>query len=459
MSDQISKALDAARPSMQGFLLYPYKEHQIAGYQLFSIEDIAVFRDTLKTQLDNDEITSANWKSDNPSARPLNVAFTASGLKKLLGDAFIEESYDRPFAEGMATNARARKLGDLGPNGHANWNWGADNEIDGVYLAFGADRAEVNARLGFLSGASGISPLAPLIVGDREPTSPQTGQSLEGKDIFGFADGISQPIIIGTKKYAKLSPTEKRLHGVPAGELILGFPDGTDRDWENFDGTERLPRSPYIPREFDQLGLLKRSTEAEASADFGRFGSYLVLRQIEQDYQGFWDFAAANGTDGRDKIATAEKMVGRQMDGNPLGAAPGENNEDKNGFDFSDDVNGRVCPLGSHVRRANPRSGGASGKKGDQKLRVTNRHRITRRARLYVDDNNKPGGLFLHVSTPPSPGSLNLSNPLGAMISSSLVCSGRSTLSSGPSTALRRGLHHWIGSRFLRKPAGISLAA
>ena len=391
MSDQISKALDAARHLIQGFLLYPYSEHQFAHYQPFIIDDPAAFRQTLNHQLDENKITSANWKREARHGLPLNVAFTASGLKKLLGAAFIEESYDRPFAEGMATTARARKLGDVGPNEHGAWSWGAENKVDGVYLAFGATTDEADASLAFLNGSSGATPLASTIVGDLKPTSPHTGDGLEGKELFGFADGVSQPVIIGTRRYKNLSPAEKRLHGIPAGELILGFPDGTDRNWEDFAGTEKLPRSPYVPREADQLGLLAPSSEAEDCSDFGRFGSYLVLRQIEQDYDKFWTFAQNNASSGRSEIDTAELLVGRRMDGTPLGLPP---EGAVNDFDFSDDVEGMLCPIGSHVRRTNPRSFGEAGKNGDQKLRVTNRHRIARRGRIYLGTDNKPRGLL-----------------------------------------------------------------
>jgi len=59
----------------------------------------------------------------------------------------------------------------------------------------------------------------------------------------------------------------------------------------------------------------------------------------------------------------AETMVGRRMTGAPLIdietglAIPGVNDRGVNGFLFDADPDGLACPLGSHIRRANPRTG------------------------------------------------------------------------------------------------------
>jgi deferrochelatase/peroxidase EfeB len=105
---------------------------------------------------------------------------------------------------------------------------------------------------------------------------------------------------------------------------------------------------------------LPEARDAPGRRDLGLNGSYLVLRQLQQDVRGFWRFvdkAAGHDPEGREALAAA--MVGRHRDGTPLirderkipGGRPGNN------FTFDDDVDGQLCPVGTHIRRANPRTG------------------------------------------------------------------------------------------------------
>jgi deferrochelatase/peroxidase EfeB len=140
------------------------------------------------------------------------------------------------------------------------------------------------------------------------------------------------------------------------GEFLLGYPN------EYAGYTDR----PLIdPARDAGSGLLPRAEDAPDRADIGRNGSYLVLRQLQQDVRGFWRFldehAGGNATRRRH---LAEAMVGRAMDGEPLvgrmalpidGIHPEA--EAINAFDYSTDGQGLRCPLGAHVRRSNPRNG------------------------------------------------------------------------------------------------------
>jgi deferrochelatase/peroxidase EfeB len=76
------------------------------------------------------------------------------------------------------------------------------------------------------------------------------------------------------------------------------------------------------------------------------------MRQLRQDVQGFWDELnrqAKGDADLRERLAAA--MVGRTKNGEPL-VAPGE----VNNFTYQADPRGLRCPLGAHIRRANPRN-------------------------------------------------------------------------------------------------------
>ena len=50
---------------------------------------------------------------------------------------------------------------------------------------------------------------------------------------------------------------------------------------------------------------------------------------------------------------------------------------------FADDPDGDRCPLGAHIRRANPRDGFGGGR--ERSLAITAQHRIWRRGRVYGD--------------------------------------------------------------------------
>jgi deferrochelatase/peroxidase EfeB len=139
-----------------------------------------------------------------------------------------------------------------------------------------------------------------------------------------------------------------------------------------------------------------------------------VARELRQDVSAFWRAmargAAALGEAGLPLSAEglAERVVGRTRDGRllcPAGVAV----PDDNSFGFhAADPHGLGCPLGSHVRRGNPRDGLAR-RKGDRDTlrQAANRHRLLRRGRSFgpalapgePDDGAERGLLFLCLNT------------------------------------------------------------
>jgi Dyp-type peroxidase family len=214
------------------------------------------------------------------------------------------------------------------------------------------------------SGITGSTELPARELGDTEP--------------FGFHDGISQPIIAGLPKAARATRT------VPAGEFVLGYPNARGQ----------LAGRPLLPASEDPGRLLLPDPAGSGAVDFGRNGSYLVFRQLEQDVEGFWQFmdAATRRADGSadagDRAALAAKMVGRWPSGAPLVKAPDHDAPalaDDNDFAYRDDPRGLACPIGAHIRRANPRD--SLGPEPAASLDASDRHRLLRRARSYG-----PGG-------------------------------------------------------------------
>ena len=108
-------------------------------------------------------------------------------------------------------------------------------------------------------------------------------------------------------------------------------------------------------------------------------------------------------------------MVGRSMRGQPLAHSsdrpiPGVAADDAlNSFTYAGDANGGACPLGAHIRRANPRNadmpGGAGGPLSrlvrtlgfarggvrDDLVAPARFHRILRRGRKYGDEGAPDG--------------------------------------------------------------------
>jgi deferrochelatase/peroxidase EfeB len=131
---------------------------------------------------------------------------------------------------------------------------------------------------------------------------------------------------------------------------------------------------------------------ASAPRDLGRNGSFLVIRQLEQDVAGFNAHADAlarqlqpsfqgERIDGR---WVAARMVGRWQDGSSLSRHPfAPGGKADNDFLYGvDDPQGVRCPYGAHIRRAFPRDS-LSPEHKDQ-LSISNRHRLMRRGRAYA---------------------------------------------------------------------------
>jgi Dyp-type peroxidase family len=207
------------------------------------------------------------------------------------------------------------------------------------------------------------------------------------REHFGFADGLAQPSIDAEAAHEpgkKVGPTARDGQGTPRargrwkplapGEFVLGYPDEAGI-------VEQRPADPL------RLN-----------------GSYLVLRKLRQNVALFTRFLlnAAGGRPEEAKLLAA-KIIGRWPDGTPIVRSPEppeaipDGEEPANDFRYSEDPYGVRCPIGAHIRRANPRDGlGFSG-------RLTSRHRLIRRGMPYgpppvdpaVEDGLERGLMFV----------------------------------------------------------------
>jgi deferrochelatase/peroxidase EfeB len=104
--------------------------------------------------------------------------------------------------------------------------------------------------------------------------------------------------------------------------------------------------------------------DAPAKKDLGRNGTYLVMRQLEQDVREFWKFLYKHaGGNLAEAGQLGAKMVGRTQAGDPLlpiqdEPIPGTDPRTvkQNQFTYQNDPPGARCPFGAHIRRANPRN-------------------------------------------------------------------------------------------------------
>ena len=119
---------------------------------------------------------------------------------------------------------------------------------------------------------------------------------------------------------------------------------------------------------------------AGADAALLRNGTFMVWRKLEQDVPLFrrWLRHLA-GEDPGEQERVAAKVVGRWREGGSLIRSPDASTAAGRGagFSYARDRDGLRCPLGAHVRRANPRD--SMGWRTER----TKRHRIVRRGMPY----------------------------------------------------------------------------
>jgi Dyp-type peroxidase family len=347
----------------------------------------------------------------------LNVAFTAEGLRALLGEppsapdalADAPKSRLKGFLAGMANRngwtgddlddiaaftVRDSVRGDLEARGNSPDAERA--QVAHALVIVGADsQADLETEIGrqiHLAASNG------LIVLERATI---WGKTLgNGREHFGFTDSRSQP-----------DPDDPLLGWVADGQQTVA------------------------PGEFIR-GLLpepRQSQPAEtATVDVPAWelhGSYLVVRKLQQDVTGFWmqmeqlatslqqtltgeagnvtgsPSRPSSGEPSAGALFVAAKLLGRwpggafvtepMSPGQPFATDPSgdgslyKSTPSSPTAAYAQDPHGAGCPLFAHVRKANPRV--TSAMVTEEDLRI---HRIIRRGIPYVQGDEK-GLVFL----------------------------------------------------------------
>jgi Dyp-type peroxidase family len=397
--------------------------------------------------------------ADGRDPRAAAVAFTWTGLEKLGLPPEALETFSAPFKEGMYQEDRLRRLGDridgkwqktvihnepqwsgnipvrpqiasdpaelqtggIGAENHQESQVVTPKTVHALLLLYDASEDAVEEWAKEVEAALAAHSIK---VVHRLPLELRLDQNDIGREHFGFADGLSQPVPFGEEKddgsgdasivLSNGEPAKRdQWHGVPLGEILIGHINAHH---------EKAPGPVVKDCKKAKAAKLELDGAPEGFRNFGLNGSYMVVRELRQDVAAFWKSliegaAKIRNHDPKAKYVTAdwlaERVIGRNLDGHllcPSGTlAADEYNQPQNAFGFKKtDPHGHGCPLGSHVRRANPRDSLAKDEASAQTLLdAANNHRILRRGRKYgktIDDRQRHDGedrglLFICLNT------------------------------------------------------------
>ncbi|MDM0013269.1 hypothetical protein QTH87_12570 [Variovorax sp. J22P168] len=325
---------------IQGLVRFGYRRLTQASFLLLRVRDAQAARNWIA-----EAPVSSAATQEPPPTTALQLAFTSAGLAALGVPGDIVDGFSHEFIVGMASDeSRSRRLGDIGPNDPAGWQWGgAPDRLPHLLLMLYAVPGELGpwAERVLAGCGEGFDQIGVLSTSDMDGVEP-----------FGFADGISEPAL-DWQRERRVRDEERTAYDNRSclGEYLLGYPN------EYGAYTDR----PLIDPARDSGTMLPKAEDAPALADLGRNGSYLVLRQLQQDVAGFWRFVDTQvGGDPMLRQRLAETLVGRTMAGEPLMGDTGERipgeDDPRNSFTYADDREGLRCPIGAHIRRSNPRN-------------------------------------------------------------------------------------------------------
>lgn len=225
---------------------------------------------------------------------------------------------DEAFRRGIGRRA-GPVLGDRTPQ--QEWRLGGSRgSIDVLLIVASNSRDAAQTRAGELIQSASTKGLS--------ESYRETAERIDDLEHFGFRDGVSQPMVIGFDPKGEIE----------AGHFVFGYPK-----WAG---------SPPVRPLQDPRGMVRN-------------GSLLVVRRLKQDVARFRAFCDAEARRIQPQWPDLTPhhlqalIVGRWPQGALVSTAqsndPGPSTN--NGFDFTDDAEGQMCPFGAHIRKVNPRKG------------------------------------------------------------------------------------------------------
>ncbi len=377
-----------------GYSRFPYTR-----YFLLKIIDGAATREWLRRELHCDALAFGEslaercGNGDVEKTAVANIAFTFEGLKKIGLPCDTTDTFPWEFRDGMTSPLRQKILRDIDYNSPDKWKWGGPGQepIHILVIAYSKTADDLNTLSKLLHDRwEGALKIVSELSYDHHDDKFDGKLAKDRREHFGFVDGLSQPAIESSKRSQKLRARGDFDDIVKPGEFLLGYVNERGQ----------LPTSPtaaYV--EGSKLRVISELGKNAPRLDFGRNGSFLVYRQLEQNVCALAKLLDAaskieppktqrcdDETDVRRWIAA--KIVGRWDNGVSLTLAPNKPPEDAelksvNNFGYAaEDRYGLRCPIGSHARRSFPRDGHDGSDPGDA-LRRNKRHRLLRRGRIY----------------------------------------------------------------------------
>ena len=333
---------------VQGFILRGYTM-PVARYLGLSVREPTGAGAFLGTLVDSDPAVPFITTAQPWAAKPdhcVNLGITFTGLAALGVPRASLDSFPVEYREGAVQ--RATSVGDVGTSAPDQWlPWLVDPALHLLLILSAQSADALDAATKRLEQAWSASYVE---LGRRD------GAALPGDAAhFGYRDGLSQPTIDGVP----LAGLPDHLPRAPVGEFLLGYPSQFDRF------SYPVPEPPEL----------------------GVNGSFAAFRVLEQDVDAFAEFVAqqASATGLSEELIEA-KLCGRWRNGTPLVLSPDTDTpeppiplEALNDFDYAGkgaDEWGYRCPIGSHIRRMNPRGQRVAGDGGHL-------HRIVRRGIAY----------------------------------------------------------------------------
>ena len=341
---------------IQGTILRGYRV-DLGRHFVLRVDDAAGARSFLGSLVNGTSevpqvTTAARWE-----AKPdcfLNVGITFAGLAALGVPEASLSTFPAAFQRGATAPQTAALVGDTGDSDPQHWIGGLSDGAS-VHIILSLWVPKSAGTLDALTAS-----LRTTFEGAATELSVHDVKALPDDGVhFGYRDSIAQPTITGAPPRKR--PLPDCQPESPAGEFLLGHP--------NQNG-----------------GAIYRVQPEALSTN----SSYAAFRILEQDVVGFDAFLTAGAaTLGIDRELVAAKVCGRWRNGVPLVLSPDTPTpsppvppDQVNDFDYVssdpalDDTFGYRCPVGSHIRRTNPRSEEVVGGGGHL-------HRIVRRAMPY----------------------------------------------------------------------------
>ena len=358
----------------QGNILRGYRHLHHAAYVFARFEDVDRARALLARLVAPGGqgwpkvMSAVRWGEKSHVHEALNLALTAEGVERL----GWSEDFARfaEFNEGMAARAPGR-LHDTGESAPEHWQPELLAPADVLFVLYAHHqdlRDERLQKLLELLPANGMAEVHHQTAGKLEPEHQHFG----AREHFGFRDGFSQPVVeeggserqVDGEGLLRWPPALDRWRPVKLGEFLLGHPD----EDHQVAGTNNAASPLYN-------------------------GTFMVWRKLRQDVDAFERYFGAFGEQSQELAA---KAVGRWRDGTSLEEAPwaqpperDHGSKPDNDFSYASDRDGARCPIGAHVRRANPRTTLNWG------TVRTRRHRLIRRGLPYVDADGSRGLIFV----------------------------------------------------------------